>query len=76
MQDQFPALTHLSLTFHPDPRDLFHSEPRDRPLAQALPDGFLGGYAPNLKALELSYIPFPALPNLLLSATDLVNLAL
>ena len=76
MQVQFPALTHLSLTFHPDPRDIFHTEPRDRPLARALPDGFLGGFAPNLKALGLFYIPFPALPNLLLSATDLVDFTL
>ena len=68
MQVQFPALTHLGLTFH--------CESRDRPLAPALPDGFLGGSAPNLQILELSFIPFPALPKLLLSATDLVHLTL
>ena len=68
MQVQFPALTHLGLTIL--------RESRGRLLAQSLPDGFLGGFAPNLKSLELSYIPFPALPKLLLSATDLVRLFL
>ena len=44
--------------------------------APALPDGFLGGSAPRLQSLELDSIPFPALPKLLLSATDLVHLTL
>ena len=64
MQDQFPALIHLMLDFdyhnHPDP-------------APALPDGFS---APRLQSLTLRYIPFPMLPELLLSAADLVELAL
>jgi hypothetical protein len=62
MHGQFPALTHLSLGKSPDRR--------------ALPDGFLGGYAPRLQYLKLDSIPFPALPNLLLSATHLVGLTL
>ena len=68
MQVQFPALTRLALLFRP--------EFGDRPLAPALPDGFLGGSAPNLQSLELFCIPFPAIPNLLLSATNLVRLSL
>ena len=39
-----------------------------------LPESFLGGSAPRLQKLDLANIPFPALPNLLLSATDLVYL--
>ncbi|KAI0288126.1 hypothetical protein BC826DRAFT_1188584 [Russula brevipes] len=41
-----------------------------------LPDSFLGGSAPRLRTLQLIGIPFPALPNLLLSASDLVDLTL
>jgi hypothetical protein len=65
MQEQFPALIHLTLFAHlidgPSP---------------ALLDGLLGGSAPNLQSLKLQSIPFPALPKLLLSATDLVRLSL
>jgi hypothetical protein len=64
MQEQFPALIHL----------LLFSTPRD--VSPALPDGFLGGSAPRLQSLWLGYIPFPALPKFLLSATDLVYLGL
>jgi hypothetical protein len=41
-----------------------------------LPDSFLGGSAPRLRFLALTSIPFPGLPNLLLSATHLVYLDL
>jgi hypothetical protein len=41
-----------------------------------VPDSFLGGSAPRLRILELYRIPFPGLPNLLLSATQLVFLGL
>jgi hypothetical protein len=41
-----------------------------------LPDSFLGGTAPRLRSLELSAVPFPGLPKLLLSATQLVKLQL
>ena len=44
--------------------------------ASALPDSFLGGSAPRLLYLELSGIPFPGLPKLLMSATHLANLRL
>ena len=63
MQDQFPALIHLMLDFAN-----YHGTP-----APALPDGFS---APRLQTLNLQYIPFPTLPKLLLSATDLVDLSL
>ena len=41
-----------------------------------IPDAFLGGSAPRLKSVLLSSIRFPALPKLLSSARDLVNLHL
>jgi hypothetical protein len=68
MQEQFPSLIHL------------HFEtPSHSRLSRALPDGFLGGSAPRLRFLTLKSIPlnpFPKLPKLLLSATDLVELTL
>ena len=65
MHVQFPALIHLKL-----------ESPYDCRPVSALPDGFLGGSAPNLQTLELHSIAFPALPNLLLSTTHLVHLTL
>ena len=65
MQEQFPALTHLALTYH-------HSTGP----VPTLPDGFLGGSAPRLLSIRLDSIPFPGLPKLLLSATHLVRLIL
>jgi hypothetical protein len=65
MQEQFPALIHLTLFAD------FIAGP-----APALPDGFLGGSAPSLQYLRLQSISFPALPKLLLSATELVRLTL
>jgi hypothetical protein len=44
--------------------------------APTLPDLFLGGSAPRLLTLSLRRVPFPALPNLLLSTHDLVALRL
>ena len=63
MEDPFLVLTSL----------LLRSQIRNVP---ALPDSFLGGSAPRLKTLSLHGIPFPALPNLLLSTRDLVELHL
>ncbi len=40
------------------------------------PDLFLGGSAPRLRFLQLVYIPFPELPKLLISATQLTDLRL
>ena len=66
MLKQFPALMHLSLCF----------KRTDRHTVPALPDEFLGGSVPRLQSLELDSIIFPALPRLLLSATNLVRLRL
>ena len=63
MQDPFPALTDLQLTSSDE-------------TAPVISDAFLGGSAPRLQSLDFDGIPFPALPNLLLSATDLVDLHL
>ncbi|KAH9981606.1 hypothetical protein BJV74DRAFT_854510 [Russula compacta] len=63
MQEPLPALTNLELV----------SNARSAP---ALPETFLGGSVPRLRSLYLDGIPFPALPRLLLSARDLVNLRL
>ena len=63
MQKPFLGLTYLR----------FGTFINDGPM---LPDSFLGGSAPRLRSLDLIRIPFPALPNLLLSATHLVELNL
>src|SRR5260370_7603575 len=62
MQQSFPALTEFQLLSY---------EP-----APALPDSFLGGSAPHLRFLSLESVSFPALPNLLMSASHLVHLDL
>ena len=62
MQEPFPELTDLGL-------DTFFT-------ANVLPDSFLGGSVPRLRKLYLDRIPFPGLPNLLLSATHLVEIQL
>jgi hypothetical protein len=66
LQEQFPLLIHLRLRF-----SIMASR-----VAPTLPDGFLGGSALHLRFLELGKIPFPALPTFLLSATNLIHLAL
>ncbi len=63
MQVPFPELPGLRLE-------------SDSETAPFLPDSFLGGSAPRLRHLELYSIPFPGLPNLLLSVTRLVTLRL
>ena len=63
MQEPFPALTHLVLWL----------EDRNIPV---LPGQFLGRSAPCLQELILEGIPFPALPILLPSASDLTTLSL
>jgi hypothetical protein len=66
MKKQFPALIHLMLGFAD-----YNSHP-----APALSDRLLVKSIPRLQSLELRSIPFPALPKLLLLATDLVSLSL
>jgi len=63
MQVRFPELTELR----------FSSWDVGGPV---LPNTFLGGSAPRLRSLWLTNVPFPAAPNLLLSARDLVYLRL
>ena len=64
MQRPFPELTLLSLHLTSDET------------TPVIPDSFLGGSASRLKTLKLVRIPFPGLPKLLLSATQLVQLDL
>jgi hypothetical protein len=63
MGDPYPALTYLQL----------YTKDKDAPV---VPDSFLGGFAPQLQTISLTGVPFPALPKLLLSTRDLVELDL
>ena len=63
MQEPFPVLTYLSM----------RSWCED---ASVLPARFLGGSAPHLQEITLHRVPFPALPTLLLSTSDLNTLKL
>jgi hypothetical protein len=63
MQVPFPVLSRL------------HIFSRDGNVP-VLPAEFLGGSGPRLQDITLSGIPYPSLPTLLLSATDLVTLSL
>jgi hypothetical protein len=63
MQEPFPELRTLHLLSF------------DK-MVPVLPNSFLGGSVPRLQILRLYGIPFPGLPNLLLSATHLVDLHL
>ena len=62
MQVPFPELTHLWVT--------------NDETAPVLSESFLGGSGPRLRSIIFHGIPFPGLPNLLLSATHLVDLQL
>ncbi|KAI0282695.1 hypothetical protein BC826DRAFT_265262 [Russula brevipes] len=63
MQDPFPVLEYLQL----GSRDM---------MEMVLPSTFLGGFTPRLRRIDLNGTPFPTLPQLLLSATNLVSLRL
>ena len=65
MLKPFPELTDLRLDvlLYDGPGPILHHS-------------FLGGTAPRLRSLHLFNVPFPGLPNLLLSATHLVSLDL
>ena len=63
MQEPFPELTRLTLG-------------ANEITTAVLPDSFLGGSAPRLRYLSFIGIPFPGLPKLLLSATQLTDLNL
>jgi hypothetical protein len=64
MQQPFPALTNLRIGW------------KKYEMPAVVPESFLGGSAPRLQHLRLQYVPFPGLPNLLLSATGLVTLSI
>ena len=64
MQKPFPILTDLTLRY------------TDHRMASVVPNSFLGGSALRLRKLNLGSLPFPGLPKLLLSTTDLVHLEL
>jgi hypothetical protein len=68
MQEPFPALTSLQVS-----AVVLIWDGQTIP---ALPDMFLGGYAPRLQTLVLGGVPFPGLPRLLLSTTNLSRLTL
>ena len=70
LQKPFPELTHLKLGMTD------HRYGRIQCDGPIFPDSFLGGSTPRLRSLVLSRIPFPAIPNLLLSTTHLVDLKL
>lgn len=65
MQEPFPVLKHLQIVLRRGDGDV-----------PVLPAKFLGGSAPSLQAIVLRGVSFPALPTLLLSTRDLVNLHL
>ena len=66
MHVSFPELTQLTLL----------SEQSRNEVVPVVPNSFLGGSAPRLRSFSLGRIPFPGLPKLLLSATNLVHLSL
>ena len=68
MQESFPILTTLQIEYC-----CYYGQGRS---SLVLPDSFLGGSAPSLRSLRLDSVLFPALPNLLLSATHLLHLHL
>lgn len=65
MQEPYPLLRRLCIS--PQSKD------GDMP---ALPTGFLGGSAQRLQHFSLDHIPYPTLPTLLLSASNLIRLHL
>ena len=73
MQRPFSALTRLVIELEYWPKG--GVPPRADEIPPAIPEMFLGGSAPRLQHLELVHVPFPGLPKLLLSATDLVSLS-
>jgi len=64
IQEPFPELTFLSFLLD------------NRSAAPVLPGTFFGGSAPRLQRLHLKGVPFPSIMNLLVTATDLVNIDL
>ena len=63
LQVPFPVLTDLFIKVSPG-------------VGHTLPREFLGASAPSLRAISMYSIPYPSLPRLLLSASDLTHLSL
>ena len=63
MRQPFNVLTNLSLRWQDE-------------AGPVVPYSFLGGSAQSLRILEFCHVPFPGIPRLLLSATNLVELHL
>ena len=77
MQVPFPKLTDLVFDLNDDideTSDEVDEMPDEIDDMPVLPDSFLGGSAPRLQFLQLDRVPFPGLPNLLLSAPHLTAL--
>jgi hypothetical protein len=74
MQQPFPALTKLKIYLGTE--DQREDGQLEGETLTVVPESFLGGSAPRLEHLRLGGVPFPRLPKLLLTATDLVNLYL
>ena len=68
----FPVLTHLTVHVSQTQSLMVASDS----VTEKLPDSFLGGSAPLLESLVLERAPFPALPNLVLSASHFLFLHL
>jgi hypothetical protein len=66
MQEPYPALTYIRLSSISSPELT----------TLVLPDTFLGGSAPHMRSFALLGIPFPAFPQLVLSANHLHSLRL
>ena len=79
VQEPFPALTRLELSDDVLSDDSWLDDGSNVPvpvLCPVLPSEFLGGSAPCLQTIRIDGIPFPALPRLLLSTSNLVRLCL
>jgi hypothetical protein len=70
IQEPLPALTSLNL------ERVYGYGDENYDTMPALPATFLGGSAPRLQSLTLRGVPFPTLPQLLLSCNDLSKLSL
>ena len=78
MEEPFPALNHLLLSCTDRDKDqVFEDEDEDEGEDRlVIPSKFLGGSAPRLREISLFNIPFPTIPPILSSASDLVKLQL
>ena len=80
MEEPFPALTHLLLSCtDPDKVQVLEDEDEDEDGdgdGLVIPSNFLGGSGSRLHEISFFNIPFPTIPAILSSASDLVKLQL